>query len=107
MIVESIQVLRLAIPDTVQFSDLKLAWASSGQLEFSWGPIQAICVHNKFPMGWFYDGPEDNVVDLLANWYLTHRANGGEKDAVAEDLLAEVKLEDAAGQPLSYQPGTA
>ena len=36
-----------------------------------------------------------------------HRAAGGDADSVAEDLLAEVRAEDAAGQPYSHKPGHA
>ena len=32
---------------------------------------------------------------------------GGERDAVADDLIAEVRAEDAAGQPYSHAPGQA
>ena len=36
-----------------------------------------------------------------------HRAAGGDADPVAEDLLAEVRAEDAAGQLYSHKPGRA
>ena len=44
---------------------------------------------------------------FAARWYSAHRAAGGAPDHVAEDLLSEVRAEDAAGQPYSHQPGRA
>jgi hypothetical protein len=50
---------------------------------------------------------EDNVSGLIIGWYQAHRQQGGEPDPVAEDLIAEVLAEDAAGQNTSLPPGSA
>lgn len=55
----------------------------------------------------FRDGPEDNLASLLSSWYHAHRSAGGEPDVVYEDLIAEVRAEDAAGQHYSHAPGRA
>jgi len=52
-------------------------------------------------------GDEDNAAGLIIAWYSEHRANGGNTDLVAEDLLAEIRAEDAFGGGLSHQPGRA
>ena len=44
---------------------------------------------------------------LAPTWYSQHLAAGGERDAVADDLIAEARAEDAAGQPYSHAPGQA
>lgn len=51
--------------------------------------------------------PEDNLAALLTAWYRAHLAAGCERDPVYEDLIGEVRLEDAAGQISSYAPGRA
>lgn len=44
---------------------------------------------------------------LITTWYSAHCSAGGDADPVAEDLLAEVRAEDAAGQHYSHKPGHA
>lgn len=43
----------------------------------------------------------------LTDWICQHLSAGGERDAVADDLIAEVRAEDAAGQQYSHAPGRA
>jgi len=95
------------IPAGVQFSDLKLARDTDGNVSFDWGVIERICVASGQDVAVFRDGPEDNLASLLATWYHVHRAAGGAPDAVYEDLVAEVRVEDAAGQHYSHAPGRA
>lgn len=101
------QLARVAIPDDVDFADLKLARDDNGDLSFDWTPIERICAASGMPVELFRDGPEDNVGGLIMAWYRAHRDSGGPLDPVAEDLIAEVAAEDAAGQPYSHQPGRA
>lgn len=51
--------------------------------------------------------PEDALAALLTTWYSAHRAAGGHADTVAEELIAEVRAEDAAGLHHSHKPGRA
>jgi len=99
------QVAQISIPDDVAFFDLKLARSSDGHVSFDWALIERICVASNVPIELLRDGPEDNVSGLIVAWYMTHRQRGGAADPVAEDLLAEVRAEDAAGQKISYTPG--
>lgn len=101
------QLTRLAIPDDIDFAALHLARDADGAVSFDWAVIERICRANNLPVELLREGPEDNLAGLLIGWYSAHRNAGGAPDAVAEDLLAEVQAEDAAGQAFSYEPGRA
>lgn len=101
------QMARVAIPDGVDFADLRLARDPDGSVSFDWGIIERICAASGLPVELLREGPEDNVAGLLIGWYQAHRQRGGAPDPVAEDLLAEVHAEDAAGQHVSHAPGRA
>lgn len=101
------QLTRLAIPDDIEFAALHLARDADGAVSFDWAVIERICRANNLPVELLREGPEDNLAGLLIGWYSAHRNAGGAPDAVAEDLLAEVQAEDAAGQAFSYEPGRA
>lgn len=101
------QMARVAIPDGVDFADLRLARDPDGSVSFDWGIIERICAASGLPVEMLRDGPEDNIAALLIGWYQAHRQRGGAPDPVAEDLLAEVRAEESAGQPFSHAPGRA
>lgn len=101
------QLTRIAIPDDVQFADLRYAREADGSASFDWAPIERICEASGIDVAMFRDAPEDNVAALLIRWYTAHRANGGTPNAAMDDLIAEAMIEDAAGQPYSHQPGRA
>lgn len=97
----------LAIPEGVQFSDLALARDPDGGVSFDWAPIERICEANGMDISPLRDGPEDNVASMLTAWYRAHLDTGGSRDAVFEDLIGEVQLENALGQFSSHAPGRA
>lgn len=101
------QVTTIAIPDDVQFSDLHMQRDPDGSVSFDWAPIERICAASGLDVAVLREGPEENVGRLITQWYMTHRASGGDPDPVQEDLIAEVAAEDAAGQPYSHDPGRA
>jgi len=101
------QLARVAIPERLDFADLRLAREPDGSVSFEWGVIERICAASGIPVELLRDGPEDNVAGLLIGWYCAHRERGGNADPVADDLLAEVQAEDAAGQHVSHAPGRA
>ena len=53
------------------------------------------------------DDLEEQVSSLIMGWYRIHRRQGGTPDPVAEDLIAEVAMEEQAGQTVSHPPGRA
>ncbi len=101
------QLTKIAIPDDVPFSALRLCRDADGAVSFDWSPIERICEASGIPVEMFRDGPESNVADLITTWYQAHRQNGGEPNPVADDLIVEVLAEDAAGQTISHAPGRA
>lgn len=102
------QITHISIPHGMAFSDLRLARdAQTGDVSFDTAIIERIEADSGLPAGFFMDQDEDALASMLTGWYAAHRAAGGASDPVAEDLLAEVRAEDAAGQPYSYNPGRA
>ena len=96
----------IALPDGINFADLKLTRQPSGAVSFDWRPIETICAANGLDIAIFREQDEDNVAGLIVTWYQVHLATGGERDATADDLLAEVAAEDASGS-LTHPPGRA
>ena len=101
------QTASIAIPDGVRFSDLRLARDPDGDVSVDFSVIEKICQASDFPFEPLRDGPEDNLASLIVNWYQAHLAQGGARDPVADDLIAEVEAEDRAGQAASHPPGRA
>lgn len=101
------QLARVAIPDGLDFADLRLSREADGSVSFDWSVIERICAASGMPVELLQGGSEDNVAGLLIGWYQAHRQRGGAADPVAEDLLAEVRAEAAAGQHVSHAPGRA
>ncbi|WP_460884063.1 hypothetical protein [Pseudaeromonas pectinilytica] len=101
------QLTQFAIPDDVSFSDLHLARDPDGGISLDWAPIERICEASGLSIDLFRSGPEDNLAALVTRWYTVHRQNGGDADAVADDLFTEALIEGAAGQHSSLAPGRA
>ncbi len=99
--------LKISIPDAVDFADLKLARDAGGHVRFDWEPINAICAASQIDPIVFTDTHEGNVAGLIVHWYEAHLAQGGRKDPVADDLIAEARLEDEHGGGFSLEPGRA
>lgn len=86
--------ITVRIPDNINFSDLKLARDHAGHVSLDWSPIDAICTASGINPTVFRDMPEDNVAGLIIRWYAIHLQHGGQRDGVADQLLAEAALED-------------
>ena len=98
----------ISIPVGVSFSELRLARdPQTGDVSFDTSVIERVEAESGLPAGFFMGQHEDALASLITTWYNAHRAAGGDADPVAEELLAEVLAEDAAGQPYSYAPGRA
>ena len=69
--------------------------------------VQRVEAASGLPKGFFTGQPEDALASLITAWYDRHIAAGGARDPVADDLIAEVRAEDAEGQPYSHAPGRA
>lgn len=98
----------ISIPQGLGFAALRLARdPQTGDVSFDTAVIERIEAESGLPAGFFMGQHEDAVASLITGWYSAHRAAGGAADPVAEDLLSEVRAEDAAGQPYSHKPGRA
>lgn len=98
----------ISIPLGMAFADLRLARdPQTGDVSFDTYVIERIEAESGLPAGFFMGQHEEAMAALITTWYSAHRAAGGDADPVAEELLAEVLAEDAAGQPYSYAPGRA
>lgn len=99
--------MQIKIPG-ISFADLRLARdPQTGDVSFDTTVIERIEQESGLPAGFFMGQHEDALASLITTWYSAHRAAGGDADPVAEDLLAEVRAEDAAGQLYSHKPGRA
>lgn len=97
----------ICIPAELDFSDLHLARDPAGSVSFDTAVISRIEQASGLQAGFFMGQAEDAVAELIVSWYSQHLAAGGAHDPVADDLIAEVRAEDAAGQPYSHAPGSA
>ena len=98
----------IAIPEGMAFADLGLARnLQTGAVSFDTAVVERIERESGLPAGFFMAQHEDAVASLIIGWYEAHRSAGGEADPVADDMIAEVRAEDAAGQHYSHNPGHA
>lgn len=98
----------ISIPQGMTFADLRLGRdPQTGDVSFDTAIIERIERESGLPTGFFMGQHEDAVASLITGWYSAHRAAGGAADPVADDLIAEVAAEDAAGQHYSHAPGRA
>ena len=98
----------ISIPQGMAFADLRLSRdPDTGDVSFDTTVIERIERESGLPEGFFMGQPDDALAALLTTWYSAHRAAGGHADTVAEELIAEVRAEDAAGQHHSHKPGRA
>ena len=99
--------LKISIPENIDFSDLELGRSTTGEITFNAEIINAICDASGIDPKVFWESHEDNMAGLIIDWYANHLKNGGERDPVADDLIAETLAEDQRGDGISYPPGTA
>jgi hypothetical protein len=97
------QIAKITIPDNLDFSDLRLARDLDGSVSFDWGVFERVCKASGLPV----ELSSDDVTNLLVGWYQAHRQHGGDPDPTAEDLIAEVLIEESKGQIVSHKPGRA
>ena len=99
--------LKILIPDGINFADLKLGRNASGSITFEAGIINSICTNSGIDPKVFWESHEDNMAGLIIEWYASHLKNGGDRDPVADDLIAETIAEDQRSVGISYPPGSA
>lgn len=98
---------QITIPPGLSFAALKLSRDASGSVSFDLAVITAIEQASGLADGFLMSQPEDVLGEVIVRWYDAHIAAGGERDPVADDLIAEVRIEDERGGGISHQPGRA
>lgn len=102
------QTTPIILPEGLAFADLQLARdPATGDVSFSTPIVERIERASGLPAGFFMGQDEGALASLITTWYAAHLQAGGERDPVADDLIAEARAEDAAGQPYSHRPGQA
>lgn len=86
--------LRVVIPEGVEFGALRLRREASGSVSFDVAIIARVARASGLDPALWLETHEDNVAGLIVAWYAEHLRRGGEPDAVAEQLGAEVRAED-------------
>lgn len=99
--------VRFAIPDSISFEALRLKRENNGDISFDIGVLERIMDANNIPHDSFFSQGEDAVMGFILHWYRAHCQHGGKNDPVMDDIFAEVKIEDQAGQHFSLKPGRA
>lgn len=100
--------LEVVIPSDVAFSDLNLQHdPNSGGIVFEYQPIERICEASGIDVDHLSEECEHDLGDFLISWYLKHRSFGGDPDYVADSILEEMKLIEAAGQRFTLPAGHA
>lgn len=99
--------LKIQIPEGLDFSDLQMKRDPDGAVSFRWEPIVAICSASEIDIKIFSDSPEDSLADLLAHWYAAHISAGGAPDETYADMIGEVTAENDLGGGFSHPPGRA
>ena len=95
---------KIVIPEGLRFSELGFERAPfTRNLLYQPDALAAIFAANSIELSAAVEN-EDVVCWLIAQWYLAHRTAGGERDPVAEEILAEVSALQASNIP-ALQPG--
>lgn len=100
--------LHATIPANISFADLHLSRdTENGSVVFQLEPLELICEASGLDLDELLDSEEPIVPALIQAWYQVHLERGGEPDAVQEDLLEEMRLEQELGGGFSHAPGHA
>lgn len=92
----------LAMPEDLQFSDLKLTFdARSGTVTLDHLVLQRLCETNGLQLA---DIDAGDLLRLLEAWYAMHRALSGAPDAAYERISALARA-PAPGQPVTLVDG--
>ena len=97
------QMMKVTIPDDLDFSDLHLSRDLDGSVIFDGSVVERICKASGLPV----ELSDDNVARLLISWYQTHRQDGGDPDPVAEDFITEALAAESVEQMVSYKLGSS
>lgn len=99
--------LTFCVPTDVSFADLNLRWSGGGVIFFDWFPLERLCESSSIDPELIRNSGPANVGKLINYWYIVHRLNGGEPDAVKEEAMSLVATGDWGEIQFVHAPGHA
>jgi len=81
--------LTLKLPEGYTFADLKLRRCDDAAIDLDMDLVQRICAINGLDFAKVLQNPGPVVTSILTVWYKTHLADGGEPDALMEELKTQ------------------
>lgn len=81
--------LTLKLPEGYAFSDLKLRRCADDAIDLDMDLVKKVCGINGLDFQKVLQNPGPVVTTILTIWYKTHIADGGEPDAVMEELKTQ------------------
>ena len=81
--------LTLKLPEGYTFADLKLRRCDDSAIDLDMDLVKLICTINGLDFGKVLQNPGPVVTSILTVWYKSHLAEGGQPDALMEELKAQ------------------
>ncbi len=81
--------LTLKLPEGYTFADLQLRRCDDAAIDLNMDLVQLICSINGLDFAKVLENPGPVVTSILTVWYKTHLAEGGQPDALMEELKSQ------------------
>ena len=81
--------LTLKLPEGYTFADLKLRRCDDAAIDLDMDLVKTICTINGLDFNKVLQNPGPVVTSILTIWYKTHLAEGGQPDALMEELKSQ------------------
>ena len=81
--------LTLKLPEGYSFADLKLRRCEADAIDLDMDLIKQICQLNGLDFDKVCQNPGPVVTSILTIWYKTHLAEGGQPEALMEELRSQ------------------
>jgi len=81
--------LTLKLPEGYTFADLKLRRCDDAAIDLDMDLVKLICSINGLDFDKVLQNPGPVVTSILTVWYKSHLAEGGQPDALMEELKAQ------------------
>ena len=81
--------LTLKLPEDYSFADLKLRRCEADDIDLDMDLVKLICQLNGLDFEKVCQNPGPVVTSILTIWYKSHLAEGGEPDALMEELRSQ------------------
>ena len=81
--------LTLKLPEGYTFEDLKLRRCADDAIDLDMDLVQLICTMNGLDFDKVRHDPGPVITSILTVWYKSHLAEGGQPDALMEQLKTQ------------------